>query len=206
MIALLDTSQDLDTAEAELGLVVGQLLTPLTQFKNRSSRQFAIDNGGFSGSQVGGFLSVLERERPNRGRCLFAAVPDVVGDARRTCELFEHWHWKMAGYPLAFVAQDGQQDMPIPWKLIDAIFIGGSTQWKLSRHAEAIIRCAQWQQKWVHVGRVNTPERFQKFEALGVDSIDGSGISQYSAMRHAIRLRDTSTQMALLQMNGDIHT
>ena len=46
-----------------------------------------------------------------------------------------------------------------------------------------IIRCGQAQSKWTHVGRVNTPSRFEHFERLGVDSIDGTGLSRYSWMR-----------------------
>ena len=204
MIVLLDTSEKLDVAEAELGLKVGQLITPLTRFTNRGWR-FAIDNGAYSESNVAGFKSLLERERPNMANCLFVAAPDVVGDARRTGELFAFWHWQLPRHKVAFVAQDGQEHLPIPWKLIDAIFIGGSTAWKLSPQAAAIIHCAQWQGKWTHVGRVNTVERFKRFEALGVDSVDGSGISQYSHMREAIRLRDTSPQLALSLNGGGAH-
>jgi hypothetical protein len=204
MIALLDTSEDLATAEAELGLPVGQLITPLTRFTNRG-RRFAIDNGAYSASDVEGFISLLERERPNRAKCIFAALPDVVGDARRTGELFYYWYKRVAGYPIAFVAQDGQESLPLPWHLIDAVFIGGSTNWKLSRYAEAVIRCAKWQSKWVHIGRVNSAERFKRFEELGVDSIDGSGLSQYSHMRQAVRCRHISPQLEL-SLNGEIQT
>jgi len=197
MLVLLDTSHDLAVAASELGMDVGQFITPLTRYANRGGK-FAIDNGGFSQCDPAGFISLLEREKPNMQQCIFVAVPDVVGDARRTGELFEHWHWKMPGCPLAFVAQDGQQDLPIPWKLINAIFIGGSTQFKMSRHAEAIIKCAQWQQKWVHVGRVNGAGPVRHFEKLNVDSIDGTGLSRYSHMRETVRLRHDSPQLHLL--------
>jgi len=201
MIALLDTSDDLEIAEIEIGMPVGQLITPLTRFRNRGGK-FAIDNGGFSQCDVKGFQSLLDREIYRKKECLFVAVPDVVGDARRTRELFDYWYKRLAGWRLAFVAQDGQEHLPIPWELIDAVFIGGSTQWKLSRHAESVIRCAKWQSKWVHVGRVNTADRFEVFEPIGVDSIDGSGISQYSHMRLNIRDRSKSNQLSLL--NGSL--
>jgi hypothetical protein len=70
--------------------------------------------------------------------------------------------------------------------LIKAIFIGGSTDWKLSQHAVAIIKAAKALGKWAHVGRVNTPARFEYFEKLGADSIDGTGLSRYSWMRERI--------------------
>jgi hypothetical protein len=40
--------------------------------------------------------------------------------------------------------------------------------------------------KWVHVGRVNTPSRFEYFEKLGADSIDGSGLARFSWMRQRL--------------------
>jgi hypothetical protein len=206
MIALLDTSGPLETAESEIGIPCGQLLTPLTRFANKGTK-FAIDNGAFAGCERRAFETLIERERPNRDRCLFVAVPDVVGDARRTGELFRYWFARLPAWPLAFVAQDGQQDLPIPWEHFSAIFIGGTTAFKLSQHAESIIRCAQWQAKWVHVGRINSPERLTRFEELGIDSFDGSGISQYSHMRHAVRDRAESAQLSLLNgsLNGGIH-
>lgn len=185
MIVLLDTNaKQWEQAPAELGngVEVGQLLTPLTRFTDRGVR-YAIDNGAFAGFDAAAFLSLLKRQRPHRDRCLFVAVPDVVGSARRTLEVFRGWYPKLHGWPVALVAQDGQEDLEIPWRLIDAVFIGGSTEFKLSRHAEAIVKAAKAMGKHVHIGRVNTPGRFDKFLAMGADSIDGSGISQYSHMR-----------------------
>jgi EAL domain-containing protein (putative c-di-GMP-specific phosphodiesterase class I) len=62
-----------------------------------------------------------------------------------------------------------------------AVFIGGSTDWKLGRHAEAVIRAAQAMGVWVHVGRVNTAQRIEKFLEMGVDSIDGASLSRHGA-------------------------
>ena len=197
MLVLLDTSEDLTVAASELGMDVGQLITPLTRFVNRGGT-FAIDNGGYSQCSPDGFVSLLEREEVSRQACLFVAVPDVVADARRTLELFDYWYTQIGKWPLALVAQDGLEDLSIPWKLISAVFIGGSTSWKHSRHAESIIKCAQWQKKWVHVGRVNGAGAVRHFEKLNIDSIDGTGLSRYTHMRDAVRLRYTSRQMHLL--------
>ena len=84
------------------------------------------------------------------------------------------------------MAQDGIENLPIPWDRIDAIFIGGSTAWKLSKHAADVIRTAKLLDKWAHAGRVNSPARFEYFESLLVDSIDGTGLSRYSWMRERI--------------------
>lgn len=180
----------LDLAQSELGCEIEQLLTPLTRYSRvRQDAHFAIDNGAFTQFNAAAFRSLLKREFLNRHLCRFVACPDVVGDARRTLECFEFWSKELAGWRLALVAQDGLECVPIPWDQIDTIFIGGTTEWKLGKHAEAVIKAAQILGKWVHVGRVNTPERFDKFENLGVDSIDGTGIARYSHMREAIRNR-----------------
>lgn len=42
---------------------------------------------------------------------------------------------------------------------------------------------SKWRGKWVHVGRVNTLRRFAWCEALGVDSIDGSGFARFTRTR-----------------------
>jgi hypothetical protein len=199
VIALLDTSEDLKVAEQEIGCEVEQLLTPLTRFKRQHPEaHFAIDNGAFAGLRIDGFISLLERERKAKHLCRFVAVPDVVASARRTLEVFEHWKYRpeLAGWPLALVAQDGLEDLDIPWKSVTGVFIGGSTSWKLSKSAADVIRAGKALGKWVHAGRVNTPARFEYFENLGADSIDGTGLSRFSWMRE--RIHAMAVQPSLL--------
>jgi hypothetical protein len=187
VIAFLDTNKPLAECAEELGAEVHQLLTPLTRFNlTMPEDRFAIDNGAYSGFPAKAFLSLLEREYPRRKQCEFVCAPDVVGSALRTLELFRHWRPKLIGWRVALVAQDGLENHPVPWHEIDAVFIGGSTEWKMGRHATETIRAAQGMGKWVHAGRVNTPGRWEHFEKLGVDSIDGSGLARYSWMREAI--------------------
>lgn len=192
MIAMLDTSDDLVQAAKEIGCEVEQLLTPLTLFNRQDrTRRFAIDNGAYARFRRKRFLGLLEREAADRHLCRFVAVPDVVGSAIRTRELFNYWYPQLCRWPLAYVCQDGQESLPIPWtfrnqKLLAAVFIGGSTEWKLSQHAAAIIKTAKAMDVWVHVGRVNTPGRFEHFQELGADSIDGSGLARFSWMRQRI--------------------
>jgi len=184
---MLDTNHDLRTCEAEVLHPCEQLLTPLTRYRNRHPEShFAIDNGAFSRFNKQAFLALLERESERKALCRFVAVPDVVGSARRTLEVFDHWKHELRGWTLGLVAQDGLEDLPIPWDDIGAIFIGGSTEWKLSIHVRHIIKTAQALDKWVHIGRVNDPKRFNYFKELGADSVDGSGISQYSWMRERL--------------------
>lgn len=193
MIVLLDTSHDLDVAASEIGYPCEQLLTPLTRRKRqRIDAPFAVDNGAFGkqGFEAKAFESLLERNRDFRGLCRFVVVPDVVGSARRTLEVFDYWFARLSHWKLAFVCQDGQEDLPIPFEHIDTIFIGGSTRWKESSHAIACVRAARAIGKWVHIGRINSEDRCEGFEQLKVDSLDGTGIGQYSWMREKIKERN----------------
>jgi hypothetical protein len=196
MIALLDNGQDLDICAAEIGCEVGQLLSPLTSYRLRDPKKpWAIDNGAYSGLDIPAFFSLLDREYCRRGDCLFVTLPDVVGSARRTLELFEHWRPKLPGWKIALACQDGQENLPIPWHDLDAVFIGGGTNWKCSHHAEHIVRAAKAMEKWVHIGRVNSGQRWNHFEKLGADSADGSGIARYSHMRERIRKNRETTEL-----------
>lgn len=197
MIAMI-SNHDLDECERELGTRCEQIFTPESRHTaKRPECKFCIDNGAFGAFDEPSFLSLLERERPRRDLCRFVAVPDVVASARRTLEVFDEWKLRLAGWALAIVVQDGQEHLPIPWKEIAAIFVGGSTDWKMGPHAAACIKAAKAIGKWVHVGRVNTPGRYEYFEQLGADSIDGTGLSRYSWMREAIYRAKTTPELAL---------
>jgi hypothetical protein len=192
VIVLLNTSHDLDVAERELGCAVGELFTPLNGFSpKRPGGPFAIDNGAFARFDPYAFRMLLNKHEDRRHLCKFVAVPDVVGSARRTSEVFERWYDELCRWPLAYVCQDGQEDLPIPWDLISAVFIGGSTSWKMSPHAAACVKAAKALGKWAHFGRVNTPGRFEYAEGLGCDSVDGTGLSRYSWMRERIHRAQT---------------
>ena len=96
MIALLDTSEDLLTAQNEIGCAIEQLLTPLTRFQRKNKEAcFAIDNGAFAGFKKDAFLSLLEREKDSAQLCRFVAVPDVVASAGQLSErllpMLEQW-------------------------------------------------------------------------------------------------------------------
>jgi len=181
---LLDTGPgQVQKAAAKHQCVLGQLLTPLTRRLNWNGGCFAVDNGAFSRFESVYFANILKRERERREDCLFVVVPDVVGSARRTLELWQHrQQWVPAGWPRALVAQDGQEHLPVPWDEIQCLFIGGGDPWKDSRAAQDLVRTAKILGKHVHVGRVNSVERFELFSKLGADTCDGSGVSKYDHM------------------------
>ena len=196
MISLLDTGQDLDVCAAEIGGEVGQLLTPLTRYNlQNDALPWAIDNGAFSHFNEKAFLSLLKRELHHKQDCLFVTCPDVVSSARRTLEVFDFWRPRLDGWRVALAIQDGQENLPIPWDRINAVFIGGSTTFKIGSFATQIIKTAQIFKKWVHVGRVNDGARFLHFEKLGVDSIDGTGLARYTHSREGISNRNNQERI-----------
>jgi len=71
----------------------------------------------------------------------------------------------------------------LPWEHLEAVFIGGDTAWKTGREARAITEKAQAKGKLVHMGRVNTRGRYLIAKEWGVDTIDGSGFSQFPDTR-----------------------
>lgn len=139
---------------------------------------WAADNGCFNAKWDHGRWSAwLNRDTPRSG-CLFATVPDVVGDHRATLDRFDEYVNDVlaARFPVAFVGQDGAQYGGVPWARFDCLFIGGSTGWKMSQPALDLAREARRRGKWVHVGRVNSLNRFGTW-AADADSCDGTFIA-----------------------------
>ncbi len=116
---------------------------------------WAVDNAAFSGFDAPAFLALLAKVA-GRGGCRFVACPDVVGDARATLELFAVWQplVRSLGLPVALVAQDGLTAEAVPWDRVDALFVGGSTAWKVGDAAAEVVRAAKRRGRWVHMGRV----------------------------------------------------
>jgi hypothetical protein len=81
------------------------------------------------------------------------------------------------GYKAALVAQDGLENVSIPWWTFDVLFIGGSTEWKLGAACAEIVRQAKARGKWVHMGRVNSFKRLAYAQAIGCDSADGTFVA-----------------------------
>lgn len=146
-----------------------------------SGLPWAIDNGCFVGLDRRAFLALLERAQ-GQPRLLWVAAPDVVADAVGTLARWDEWGWKIKemGYPVAFVAQDGCERVGIPWDDLDAVFLGGSTEWKLGRAAAAVAAAAKELRKPVHMGRVNSQRRLEIAYRMGCDTVDGSGMSLFA--------------------------
>jgi hypothetical protein len=159
---------------------IGRLIVPGDGNKPSEGVPWAADNGAFSGFNETAFLKMLDRLEPWRETCLFVACPDVVGDSTATLDQFQEWAPRLTPWPLALVAQDGLTTDAVPWWRIDALFIGGTTEFKLSPEAAILVREANIRERWVHMGRVNTIRRMVYANSIGVDSIDGTSFSRWS--------------------------
>lgn len=140
------------------------------------------DNGCFGKGYPGDedwFAWLQSFTAEERARCVFAVAPDVVADAAATLERSLPWLPRIRdlGYPAAFVAQDGLEDLEVPWDAFDVLFIGGSTEWKLGSHARAFAIGAKARGKHVHMGRVNSERRLRYAHHIGCDSVDGTYIA-----------------------------
>ena len=185
MIYLISTSHTRSALSLYSRADVGTIMTP-TSCKPSILRTYqplwAADNGCWSQGEafdLARYLSWLTRMRPYRPRCLFATAPDVVGDAFATWERSRTALplIRQLGYDAALVAQDGIEHQHIQWRSFDVLFVGGSTDWKLSEAAHSVIRQAKTRGKWVHMGRVNSARRFVAARLAGCDSADGTFVS-----------------------------
>jgi hypothetical protein len=83
-------------------------------------------------------LDQAEDDRP-----VFVTLPDMVGDATRTLELFEYFKLRTNEVPRALVLQDGIERARIPWDDVAAVFVGGIDAFKFSREAIAAAKTAK---------------------------------------------------------------
>src|SRR5262245_51831853 len=112
-----------------------------------------MDNGAYSGFDAEQFMWMLERFRSYRG-CLFVSAPDVVGDGHETLTRYPFWAdvIRAVGFVPALVLQDGMIASEIPWKTVGAVFVGGTTDWKLGPQAASLVGVARARGLWAHMG------------------------------------------------------
>lgn len=153
----------------------------------------AIDNAAYSNRNDDGLWNLLINGWELAPWIMWLSVPDVVEDAKAT---IEEWHsfissleyeiGQVPPVPLAFVAQDGLEDLQdeIPWAQFSCLFIGASTKWKLGSDAVALCREARRRGKMVHVGRVNSQRRaLYARDVMGADTVDGTSFSRFGRVK-----------------------
>ena len=185
--------------EAKFDFPLWQLRTPLTGNK-LTGRPYGLDNGCFTTFNFKVWQRMIKEADATPAK--FVCLPDIVGDARRTLELFDQFSEMTIGLPRALVLQDGIGNFSIPWDELSGVFVGGSDAFKIAPECINACKTAKILNKWVHVGRVNTIDRLSNWMTLG-DSIDGSGISKYDHMLEAVigMIKNETAQLDIFGMN-----
>jgi hypothetical protein len=164
-------------AAMQAGLL-GMIATPAQDNPVPRGVTWCADNGSFGKGWPGDekFLEFLREHAGIADRCKFAVAPDVPYDMLATLKRSAPWLGRIRslGYPVALAVQDGALPEDIPWQDIDAVFLGGSTEWKDSDAAGRIAVAAAEYGKWRHGGRVNTYARLRLMTFFGCDSADGT--------------------------------
>lgn len=161
---------------------------------------WAADNDGYGGFKVGPWLRMMSLLAGKPG-CLFATAPDVVADWPATKMLWDIY-WPViheCDLPAAVVLQDGCMEVPAE---ADAVFVGGSTEWKLSDAARRLVVQAKERGLWVHMGRVNSQRRLRLAASWDCDSVDGSGWARFFDTHIAMGLTFAASQQMALPMSG----
>lgn len=158
------------------------MVTPMMGNRLPDGVTWAGDTGCFAAPEKFDALTYigwLAKYQDAADRCLFVTMPDVVGDAKATLAKMQPWPRiiRALGFKAALVAQDGLESLTVPWDQFDALFIGGTTSWKLGDAATGLIRAAKEHGKWVHCGRVNSLRRLRHAQWQGADSADGTFIA-----------------------------
>lgn len=180
MVRYLGTPSGPDVRAAMSAGLIGCMTTPAQGNVIPDGAEYACDNGKFGKGWPGAdaWFDWLTRtvDRYGADRCLWAVAPDVPFDAAGT--LAESLPWlaeiRALGIPAAFAAQDGCDQLGVPWDDFDVLFIAGSTEWKTGPVAERLSREAKERGKQIHMGRVNSRQRLRTAEWFGCDSADGT--------------------------------
>jgi hypothetical protein len=157
---------------------------------------WAMDNACYTGFDAAAFVRMLERFYGRRG-CRFVSAPDAVADAHQTLLQWPFWSRLIRGigFVPALVAQDGLTPADVPWTELGALFIGGSTEWKLGPQARDLMVYAKARGLWVHVGRLNSRQRIWHFARLA-DSFDGGQYSMFADRRIPEGVADVQAALA----------
>lgn len=188
-------------AHPNLGRLIQPRHTSSIERTAQSGRAWAADNDCYQGLDADAFDLMLQRINGLNG-CLFVTVPDVVADANATATLWETWAPIVKSYnlPRALVLQDGITEPDVPWSELDAVFVGGSTEWKLGSQAATIVTEANKRNKWTHMGRVNTQRRIRYAKSIGIKSVDGTKFARFKRayMHEGLEAVSSCTQLNLL--------
>lgn len=154
----------------------GAIITPDQGNIVKPGIRTLIDNGCFTKPEA----FTVDRYRKLTAeypRSVLASVPDVVGDWAATLDRWQSFPKDNWPVPLAIVLQDGATVDTVPWGEIGAVFVGGTTEWKLGPEVRSIVAEANARSVWSHMGRVNSHRRLRYADWIGCDSADGTHLA-----------------------------
>ena len=181
---------------------IGWMNTPFSSYNFQGLKDtglpIACDNGCFKAFHERKFFAMLTRAEKTPVSLEWVTVPDIVGDAKATHTLFLKWYPKIQ-FPTAYVLQDGAEDSDIPYDKINCVFVGGTTEFKLSETARDLVTEAKRFGKQIHMGRVNTDKRLRYAFNIGCNSVDGTGYVRFRQRELLPALHVIHSEVANLQ-------
>lgn len=161
---------------------VGMMCSPAEGRSPAGAQVWAADNGCYSTRGYPGdtaWLAWLTRHATHARRCLFATAPDIVADAAATLtrSALHLPAIRALGFAAALAAQDGLEQLTVPWDEFDVLFLGGTTTWKLGPAAGSLAAEAIRRGLSVHMGRVNSARRWRHAARIGCGSVDGTHLA-----------------------------
>ena len=164
--------------------------------------RYGIDNGAWKAFNQGqpfdeiAFRSLL---RLRGEQADFVVIPDLVAEGERSFHYSLTWLSRMAHVSTPLLAvQDGMTPGSVRAFLASdpriGIFLGGSTEWKLSQIRDWGVFAAELGRHY-HVGRVNTGRRIRLCEEAGALSFDGTSATVFSCTLPALESARQATNL-----------
>jgi hypothetical protein len=164
----------------------GLLVSRAGEWRTEGFDDYVLDNGAWADFQAGrefdadGFERLIDKLGAGAA---WIVLPDIVAGGLSSLELSLRWSNRCLSIcPLALLAvQDGMTEddiSPFVGRSV-GVFLGGSTEWKISTMAAWGAFCRR-RGIYYHVARVNSVKRMAMAVAAGADSVDGSSASRYA--------------------------
>ncbi|MEW1657900.1 hypothetical protein [Streptomyces sp. NPDC093707] len=177
----LTTPSGATVREAMAAGLIGWMNTPAQGNRLPYGQAWAADNGRFGKGWPGAerWLRWLANHADRAADCRFAVAPDVPMNAAATLQESLPWlpRIRELGYLAAFAAQDGAEDIAMPWEELDVLFLAGTTEWKLGAGARTLVDEALNRGKAIHMGRVNSLKRLRYAAEIGCTTADGTFVA-----------------------------
>lgn len=164
----------------------GLLVSRTGVWRTEGFDNYMLDNGAWTDYQTGkefdddAFERLIDKLGPGAAMIV---LPDIVAGGIASLEMSLRWLNRcLSTCPLVLLAvQDGMTEVDISPFVGPSVgvFLGGSTEWKISTMARWGAFCRA-RGIHFHVARVNSVKRMAMAVAAGADSVDGSSCSRYA--------------------------